>query len=85
MDQLNTQLVVTLDVKRAEQLSRLAARANVDVDTIAGSLLSSALDEIDPDAHTITTLLDGISGAFEEAQLGLKQVSESKVISLDAL
>ena len=82
---MNTQLVVPLGMKSTEQLSRLAARANVDVETIAGSRLSSALDEIEPDAHTITTLLDGIPGAFEDAQLGLSQVAEREVIPLDAL
>ncbi|HWJ49617.1 MAG TPA: hypothetical protein VNR42_01275 [Solirubrobacteraceae bacterium] len=85
MDQMNTQLVVTLDVESAEKLSGLAARANVDVETIAGSLLSSALDEIEPDARTVTALLDGIPGAFESAQLGLKQAAEGKVVPLDAL
>jgi hypothetical protein len=78
-------LNVTLDSEHAARLARLAERTHVQEGTLARSLLSMALDEADPDPRTITALLDGIPGAYERAQLGLKQVAESKTIPLDAL
>lgn len=58
---------------------------HVQQGTLARSLLSTAIDEADPDARNITALLDGIPGAYEAAQLGLKQAREGKTISLDEL
>jgi hypothetical protein len=78
-------LNVTLDAEYAAKLSRLAARTHVQEGTLARSLLSSALDEADPDPRTITALLDGIPGAYERAQRGLREVGEGKTIPLDAL
>ena len=52
-----------------------AGRANArQQGTIARSLLSTALDEADPDPHHVTALLDRIAGAFERADLGVAQV-----------
>lgn len=42
---------------------------------MARSLLSSALDETDPDTRRIVELLDGIPGVYERAQLGLGQAN----------
>jgi len=85
MHQPGTRLNVTLDVEHAAKLSLLAARTHVQEGTLARSLLSSALDEADPDPRTITALLDGIPGAYERAQLGLRQAKEGKAIPLDEL
>jgi predicted transcriptional regulator len=65
---------VTLDDAHAEKLRRLAERTHVNEGTIARSLLSTALDEVDPDPRNVTALLDGIAGAFERAELGLAEV-----------
>lgn len=65
---------VTLDDVHAEKLRRLAERTHVNEGTIARSLLSTALDESDPDPRNVTALLDGIAGAFERAERGLAQV-----------
>ena len=65
---------VTLDDVHAEKLRQLAARTHVNEGTLARSLLSTALDEADPDARNVTALLDGIPGALERAELGLSQV-----------
>jgi hypothetical protein len=62
-------LNVTLDSERAAKLSRLAARVHVNEGTLARSLLSSAIDDADPDPANIAALLDGIHGAYERAQL----------------
>ncbi len=78
-------LNVTLDSEHAARLARLAERTHVQEGTLARSLLSMALDEADPDPRTITALLDGIPGAYERAQLGLKQVAEGKTVPLDVL
>ncbi len=85
VDQATSRLNVTLDSEHAAKLSMLAQRTHVQEGTLARSLLSSALDEADPDPRTITALLDGIPGAYESAQLGLQQVTEGKTIPLDEL
>ena len=61
---------VILDAEHATKLSLLAERTHTNPGTIARSLLSSALDEADPNPRNVTDLLDRIDGAFERAQLG---------------
>jgi hypothetical protein len=53
--------------------------------TVARSLLSSALDEVDPDARHVVELLDGMPGAFDRAQLGLRQAEAGRTVRLDEL
>jgi hypothetical protein len=74
---------VTLDDVHAEKLRRLAERTHVNEGTIARSLLTTALDETDPDPRNVTALLDGIAGAFERAERGSAQVcrGEGKPLS----
>ena len=48
---------VQLDDEHALKLHRVAERTYVQPGTIARSLLSTALDQVDPDATTITELL----------------------------
>jgi hypothetical protein len=62
---------ISLDDERAEKLARLADRLHLQPSTIARSLLSTAIDDADPDALNIVELLDGIPGAYERARLGL--------------
>ena len=81
MERLN----ITLDDEPAEKLARLAERMHVQPGTVARSLLSSALDDADPDARNVVELLDGNSGAHERAQLGLKQAKAGETVPLDAL
>jgi hypothetical protein len=81
MERLN----VTLDDERAEKLVRLAERMHVQPGTVARSLLSNALDEADPDPRTIVDLLDGIDGAYDRAQLGLRQAHSGQTVPLDQL
>ncbi len=78
-------LNITLDGERAEKLARLAERTHVQEGTLARSLLSTALDEADPAATDVVTLLDGLPGAFERAQLGLRQAEAGETIPLDDL
>jgi hypothetical protein len=85
MGKATTRLNVTLDSEHAAKLAMLAERIHVQEGTLARSLLSSALDEADPEPRAITALLDGIPGAFEEAQLGLRQGREGKTVPLDEL
>jgi hypothetical protein len=58
-------LNVSLDEQRAAKLARLADRAHVADGTLARSLLSAAIDDADPDAATITQILEGIPGLVE--------------------
>jgi hypothetical protein len=81
MERLN----ITLDGEQAEKLTRLAERMYVQPGTVARSLLSSALDDVDPDARNVVELLDGIPGALERAQIGLKQARAGETVSLDEL
>jgi hypothetical protein len=76
---------VTLDEEHAVKLRRLAERTHTNEGTLARSLLSTALDEADPDARNVTALLDGIDGAFERAQLGLEQARSGRGTPLEEL
>jgi hypothetical protein len=81
MERLN----ITLDDEPAEKLARLAERMHLQPGTIARSLLSSALDDADPDARNVVELLDGLPGAYERAQLGLGQARAGETVALDDL
>lgn len=78
-------LNVTLDPEHAARLARLAERAHVQEGTLARSLLSSAIEDADPEARNIVALLDGIPGAFERAQAGLERARSGETIALDDL
>lgn len=73
---------VTLDEQRAAKLSRLAARVHVAEGTLARSLLSSAIDDADPDPDNVVALLDAIPSAFDRAQLGLRHAADGNTIPL---
>jgi hypothetical protein len=76
---------VLLGEEHAAKLYGLAERTHVNAGTLARSLLSTALDQADPDAATITALLDAVPGAFDRAQEGLTDVREGRVLSPDDL
>jgi len=78
-------LKIRLDDEQAEKLARLAERMNVQPGAIARSLLSNALDDVDPDPRNVVDLLDGIPRAYEHAQLGLEQAKKGHTLSLDEL
>lgn len=61
---------VTLDDEHALKLRQLAERTHTQPGTIARSLLTTALDDADPDPRNVTALLDGIPDAFERAETG---------------
>ena len=78
-------LNVTLDPEHATRLARLAERTHVQEGTLARSLLASAIEDAEPDAHSIVAVLDGIPGAHERAQLGLRRGKAGESIPLDEL
>ncbi len=80
-----TRLNVTLDDDAAEKLSAMARRMHVNEGTLARSLLSTAIEGADPDPANIVALLDGIDGAWEDAQEGWRQAQAGDTISLDQL
>jgi hypothetical protein len=80
-----TRLNITLDEASAQKLSAMARRMHVNEGTLARSLLTTALDEADPDAANLVALLDGIPGAWEDAQEGWRQAQTGETISLDQL
>lgn len=75
-------LNITLDDEHAGKLARLAARVHVNEGTLARSLLSSAIDDADPDADTVVAVLDGIDDAWERAQLGHQQAAAGDTVAL---
>jgi predicted transcriptional regulator len=81
MERLN----ITLDHEQAEKLARLAERMHVQPGTVARSLLSSAIDDADPDARNVVELLDRIPGAYDRAQLGLRQAAAGETVALDEI
>lgn len=78
-------LNITLDGEHAKKLAQLASRVHVNEGTLARSLLSSAIDEADPDPDNIVAVLDGIDGAWDRAQQGLEQARVSDTVALEDL
>jgi hypothetical protein len=78
-------LNVTLDAEHAERLASLAERIHVQEGTLARSLLTKALEDVDPDPVHVVALLDGIPGAFDRAMLGLERSREGHTIPVDNL
>ena len=76
---------VQLDDEHAAKLHALAERVYVQPGTIARSLLSTALDQADPDATSIADILDAIPGAWERAQEGLAAARAGRFVPLDEL
>jgi len=76
---------VTLDAERAAKLAQLAERTHINEGSLARSLLSQALDDSGADPRHVVALLDGIPGAFERAEQGLKQARAGRTIELDEL
>ena len=78
-------LNLTLGPEHAARLARLAERAHVREGTLARSLLSAAIEEADPEARHIVTVLDGIPGAYEHAMQSLERARAGETIALDEL
>jgi hypothetical protein len=76
---------IVLDEERAVKLRRLAERTHTSPGTLARSLLSTALDDTDPDPRMITDILDRIPGAWEDALAGSEEIRTGKGIPLDEL
>ena len=81
----SSRLNVTLGQEHALKLARLAERTQTNEEALARSLLSSALDDADPNPRDITALLDGITGAFERAQLGREQAHAGLGVPLEEI
>jgi hypothetical protein len=57
----------------------------VQAGTLARSLLSTAIDEADPNSATITEILDAIPGAFERHEKGRADAREGRTLPIDDL
>lgn len=78
-------LNITLDAEHARKLTQLATRVHVNEGTIARSLLSSAIDDADPDAATVVAVLEGIDDAWQRAVLGRQQAQAGDTVALEDL
>jgi len=78
-------LNVTLDPEYAAKLSRFAERTHTQEGTLARSLLSHALDEVDVDPRHAADLLDGIPNSYDRAVLGRRQAASGETVPLDEL
>ena len=76
---------IVLDEERAAKLRRLAERTHTNAGSLARSLLSSALDEADPDPRNVTDLLDRIDGAWEDALRGTAEAEAGEGTPLEEL
>ena len=85
MARASTRVNIILDEERALKLRHLAERTHTNAGTLARSLLSSALDEADPDPRDVTVLLDGIDGAWDQALAGLADARAGRVVPLEDL
>lgn len=81
-DERSSRLNLQLDEEHAIKLSRVAERLYLQPGTAGRSLLYTILDQIDPDAVTITSLLDAIPGAWEQAQKGVADATAGRVVDL---
>jgi predicted transcriptional regulator len=76
---------IILDEERSIKLRRLAERTHANPGTLARSLLSTALDEADPDPRTIVDILDRIPGAWADVQAGLAEAEAGQGKPLEDL
>jgi predicted transcriptional regulator len=82
MPAASRRLNVTLDPAYSAKLAKMAERTHVNEGTLARSLLSQALDEADPDPRHVIDLLDGLPGALERANQGLKDAKAGRTVTL---
>ena len=85
MSNPSSRVNVILDDEHALKLRRLAERTHTNPGTIARSLLSTALDEADPDPRDVAALLDRLPGAFESAQRGRAEARAGRGTPLEDL
>jgi len=74
---------IVLDEERSVKLRLLAERTHTNPGTLARSLLSTALDEADPDPRNIVDLLDRIPGAWEDIAAGAAEADAGQGIPLE--
>ena len=85
MSASSSRVNVILDEERAAKLQRMAERVNINAGTLARSLLSTAIDEADPDPRDVTTLLDSIPGAWERMLEGTEDARAGRFVPLEDL
>jgi len=85
MTERSNRVNVVLDEEHAVKLRRIAERTHTNPGTIARSLLTTAIEEADPDPRDVTALLDGIPGAFEQAMRGLAEADAGLGTKLEDL
>ncbi len=76
---------IVLDEERAAKLRRLADRTHTNPGSLARSMLSTALDDADPDPRNVTSLLDRIDGAWEDAIRGAAEAQAGEGTPLEDL
>ncbi len=82
MTRSSARVNIVLDDERAAKLRRLAERTHTNAGSLARSLLSTALDEADPDPRNVTDLLDRIDGAWDDAVRGSAEADAGRGIPL---
>jgi predicted transcriptional regulator len=80
-----TRVNVILDEERAAKLQRMADRTHISPGTLARSILSTALDEADPDARDVVALLDAIPGGWDGVREGAADARAGRFVPLDDL
>ena len=85
MSKPSNRVNVVLDEVHALKLRRLAERTHTNPGTLARSLLSSAIEDADPDPRNVTALLDAIPGAFDRAVRGEAEAQAGKGVPLEDL
>ena len=76
---------IQLDAEHAAKLEALAERTHIQAGTLARSLLSTAIDEANPEPSTVVEILDSSPGAFERHQEGIRDAREGKSTPVDDL
>lgn len=82
---MSRRLTIDLEDEDGADLDRLAESQRTDAEAFVRSLLTQLLRAQRCDSRTATELLDGIPGAFEDAQLGREQGRHGETIPLAEL
>ena len=82
-DKRPTRFNVVLDEEHAARLCVLAERSYLQPGALARSLLSGAIDAMEPDPRTVTAILDAIPGAWESVQRGEAEYAAGLGIPLE--
>jgi hypothetical protein len=80
----SVRLEITLPSASGQKLARIASRAGVSEEKIAGALLLGAIDGAEVDARLVRCVLDDIPGAWDRIEAGIADARADRTSPFDA-